>query len=294
MEEDSYIYGSTDSNPTPQPVPPEQSTPPLPTPPPSGGSRRKLGYGIGAAVAVAIVVVVLLLSGILPVGLKLGGGSVAPVTVTSTTLAFTPANNPCFTSTYSNRTPSTLPGGTIQVYRVDLVNDANGAARDCRVLSIHVTTPGFSLASANVPLNVPAGPATLLSITVNLPRSGYSGPLNLEASAAYVLPNITVKNQNGSYSPSSSAGPCGASPPSGAGFTGFGGSTYNDSIGFFVISPSQSCSITGVTTTTPGFTILSSDTPYPLPIDSFASVSFVIQVPPGPFSGNVTIVLELS
>jgi hypothetical protein len=249
---------------------------------------------IGAVIAVVAIVLALGVAGVLPLGLHASNsGSSAPeVRVDSAVLHFDPSNTPCFTSAYQDSKLAVYGVGGIATYRVNLTDDAHGSVRACTVTGINVSTTGFSLASANVPLVINASGTTLLTIVVNLPTSAFLGTLNLTATVTDVPPNVVVGNQTLSFSPASNS--CGSLMQFGsAGFSGFSGGMYNDSLGFSVISPPQSCNVTSVSTSTPGFSIVSSQTPASLPIDSILSVSFVVQLPEGPYQGDLDITFHL-
>jgi hypothetical protein len=262
----------------------------------SSGHRRALWVGGGVAVAVAVLVLLLWLAGVGPfAGHAPGAPAAVPtVTVTAATLSWSAPSNPCFTSPYGTQSPGTLVAGGTYYLTTKLTSDADGQARFCTVENVTVTSSGFTLRSANVPLLVPASGGATLNISVTVPSTSFSGQLNVSAGVTYVLPNVTVKNMNVDYAPDSLAGPCGISAGSGPGFTTWTSNDYNGSVGFFVVSPEDACEVTSVSTNTTGFSVSSSDTPYELPVDNFGGVTFVLLTPDSSYSGNVTIVLQLS
>jgi hypothetical protein len=267
---------------------PDPDAPAVPRP------RRTLQYAAVGGTVAAVVIVVLLLgfAGILPLGLH---SSASPtVTVHSARLSFSPASNPCFFSDYGGGAAHTLIAGGVIDFTINLTDQSGGSVHACTVTGVNVSTPGFRLDSSNLPVVLPNGGRAELNLSVQVPTVAFQGNLTMTANVTYLLPNVNVLAQNVSYSPSSNAGPCGASPPAALAFKTFAGSEYSDSAGFFVISPSVGCKITGVSTTTAGFGIASSSTPYGLPIDNLASVSFVLSVPSQAYTGNLTILLDLS
>lgn len=242
----------------------------------------------------AIVAVVLLgLAGVLPLGINALGAQ-PTVTVHSATLTFEPASNPCFPSEYGGGQAHTLATGGVIDFTINLTDQSDGSVRACTVVSVNVSTPGFTVESSNVPLFVALGVPAELNVSVGVPNSAYQGNLSMTANVTFQRPNVDVTAQNFSYSPSSDSGPCGVDAASGVAFQTFAGSQYDDSAGFFVISPEVSCTITAVATTTPGFSVVSASTPVFLPIDSFSGVSFVLAVPSQAYTGNVSIVLTLT
>lgn len=248
---------------------------------------------MAGGLAVVAVVFGLGFAGILPLGLHTNSSSPTD-TIGSATLTFAPANNPCFPSEYGGGRAHTVVAGGFLEFRINLSDRSGGTVHACTVTGVNVSTAGFQMESTNVPVVVPNGGTATLNVTVEVPTTSYSGNLTMTANVTFLLPNVDVLNQNVTYSPSSDSGACGASPPSGLAFKTFAGTEYDDSVGFFVISPSVSCTITGVSTPTAGFAIASSNTPYGLPIDSFGGVTFVLSVPSQAYTGNVSIVLELS
>jgi hypothetical protein len=284
------------------PVTPEEAPPPadpFAAPPESEPSTvprpsRTIQYvAVGGGVAAVVIVVLLLgFAGILPLGLH---AAPAPsVTVHSATLSFAPASNPCFPAAYGGGRAHTLVAGGFIDFTINLTDDSGGSVRACTVTAINVFTPGFRVDSSNVPLLVPSVGGAELNVSVQVPNVAFQGNLTMTANVTYLSPNVNVLAQNMSFSPSSNGGPCGASPPSSIPFKTFAGSQYHDTAGFFVISPQVGCHVTDVSTTTAGFSIVSSSTPYVLPINNLAGVSFVLQVPSQAYTGNVTIVLGLA
>lgn len=274
-------------------------TPIAPASDPTGPSarprrgRRRLWAGLGAVAAILVVVLILWIGGIGPFGGKTAAGPA--VTVTASTLSFSPARDPCFQSEYGTREPGTLaPGGTY-ILLTKLSIDQYGSVRNCTVESVAITTPGFSLLAANVPLFVPAVGGATLNISVTVPSVAYTGQLNLTAVAAFTSPNVNATNRQVSRSTSNSTFLCGISGVSGGGpFLSFSSTEVNDSVSFIVTSPFDSCIITSVSTSTSGFRILSSGTPYQLPIDSFAGVTFVLLTPSASYNGTVSLTLKVT
>ncbi|HXQ94791.1 MAG TPA: hypothetical protein VN864_06480 [Thermoplasmata archaeon] len=266
-----------------------------PSTPPPRGPRRSLQYAAvgGAVAAVVVVVLVLGFVGVLPLGLH-SSGSTASVTVRSATLSFAPSANPCFPSEYGGGHSHTLTAGGLLEFTINLTDESGGSVHACTVTGVNVSTPGFQLVSTNAPLLLPNGGGAELNISVQVPSAAFVGNLSMTANVTFLRPNIDVTAQNVTFSPSSDMGACGVDTPTALGFTTFAGSHYDDSAGFFVISPTVSCTITGVSTTTAGFGIVSSSTPYGLPIDNFGGVTFVLSVPSQAYTGNVTILLALS
>jgi hypothetical protein len=243
---------------------------------------------------VVAVALALVLSGALSHGSLLGALKVPEVTVTDILLSFTPSNDPCFTSDYENSTPGTVVAGGTVTFVAAIVDQADGSARDCALTSVNVTTPGFVLVASNLPLNVSPSGSAQLNLTLRAPTISYDGPLNLTANASFELPNVHVLAQNVTFDPSGAAGACGVSVFGSGGFTQFSATDFDDSIGFFVISPAYYCTITAVSTPTSGFSVVSSQTPVSLPIDSIASVSFVLALPETAYSGNLSLTVTLS
>ena len=210
------------------------------------------------------------------------------------TLSFDPTNNPCFQSNFTNSTPFVESTGGRILFTVPLVDQSRGVARNCTVSAVAASTAGFRVESANVPLVVRATGTTTLNVSVRLPSSAYAGALNLTASVTYLAQNITVHNQTLAFQNVTAQASCGVSAPFASGFTTFGGSSYNDSVGFFVISPSRSCSVTAVSASTPGFVVVSSNVPVLLPIDAVASVNFVLKVPESGYVGDLNLTVTLT
>ena len=269
------------------------SSTPVPSPAAPTSARRKRVYALTSGIAVAIVVLVLILTGIIPLVPGAAKG-VAKVTVTQANLAFLPYGNPCL-GNYTDSTSVTLAVGGEEVFYGNLTDQSPSSAHDCGVGSIQILTPGFSLVSSNTPLTVPTSGTVELTFTVRFPATPYNGTLNMSAPVTYLGPNIHVTSQEFLWSASPSY--CGVEDLMGSGsvnITGFAGGTYNDSVGFFVISPEYNCIINSVGTVTPGFSVLSSSTPYMLPIDSIAGISFVIQFPLQAYTGGLNITLDLT
>lgn len=252
--------------------------------------RKPILYALVGGGAAVAVVVVLVLTGAIP----LLENRPSKVSVQPVTLSFDPTNNPCFPSDFTNATPLVETAGGRVVLTVPLVDRSGGSVRDCTVSSVAATTAGFHVMSANVPLLVVPTGTTTLSVTVGLPSSAYAGALNLTANVTYVAQNVTVQNQTLTFENATAQASCGVSVPIASGFSAFGGSYYNDSVGFFVISPTRSCSVTGVTATTAGFTVVSSELPVLLPIDAAASVNLVLKVPENGYVGNLNLTLTLT
>lgn len=265
-------------------------TSPLPPRSPPTSRRRKLAYALSGGIAVVVVVVVLILTGVLPL---IPATVIPKVTVTQANLSFSPSGNPCF-GTYADDAPVTLDVGGQETFFVNLTDQSPNSAHDCTVGDIQVLTPGFSLVSSNAPLSVPTSGVGELTFTVKYPSTAYHGPLNMSAPVTYFGPNIHVATQNFSWSTSPSS--CGVEDVTGGNvnITAFAGETYNDSVGFFVISPENYCIIDSVGTSTPGFSVISSSTPYQLPIDSIAGVSFELQLPAQAYTGGLNITLSLT
>jgi hypothetical protein len=244
---------------------------------------------VGGAAAVSVVLIVVLAGILIPAATKS-----LLVHVSAVTLSFAPGDNPCFPTNYTNQTPVTVIAGGSEAITVPLSDQSNGGARDCTVESVSVLTPGFSLASANVPLHVGASGSSTLSILVNYPPSGYSGPLNLTASVTYVLPTITVTSLNFSWVPSSN--PCGLDSPVAyyPHFVGFAGGDFNNTAGYASIFSTNSCTLIAVTTPTPGFAVISANVPDPIPQYNFGGVSFELQLPSTAYNGTLEIDLDLS
>jgi hypothetical protein len=247
---------------------------------------------LGVAAAVAVVVA-LLIGGLLPFAhLGPSGSSPSSVDIRDVNLSLTPQGNPCFGSGYGTSTPSTVAAGGTFTLQVPLRDQDPAAARSCTVGQVLVDTPGFTLQGANVPFLVPDTGSATLTIVVNVPDSSYSGSLNLSAAVTYLAADVQVLAQNVTFSPSSN--PCGVSTFGTSGFSVFSNASYNDSIGLISISPQQYCDVSGVSVSTPGFTVQSAGTPVALPIDSTASVSFVLGTPATSFEGDLGLTLTLS
>jgi hypothetical protein len=244
-------------------------------------------------VAVVVIVLLLGLAGVLPIGIH-ALGSQPSVTVHSTTLTFAPGSNPCFPSAYAGGQVHTLATGGVIDFTINLTDQSGGSVRDCTVTSVNVSTAGFTVESSNVPLIVPLGAPAELNVSVGDPTSSYQGNLSMTANVTFQLPNVNITAQNFVWSPSSDAGPCGVDAASSTAFQTFAGSVYDDSAGFFVISPEVVCNVTAVSTTTAGFSVVSSNTPVFLQIDSFGGVTFALSVPSQAYTGNVSIVLTLT
>lgn len=244
---------------------------------------------VGGAAAVGVAILVVTAGILIPAVAKS-----LLVHVSGVTLSFVPVDNPCFTSNYTNQTPVTVIAGGSEDVTVPLSDQSNGGARDCMVESVTVSTPGFHIASANIPLMVGTSGSTTLSIVVSYPDSGYSGPLNLTASVTYVLPNITVTSLNFSWVPSSN--PCGLDSPVAyyPNFVGFAGADFNDTAGYASIFSTTSCTLTAVSTPTPGFAVISAGVPDPIPQNNFGAVSFELELPSTQYNGSLDINLDLS
>jgi hypothetical protein len=297
-DDEERIYGEPpQSEPVPASTP---ATPPaaraaktsLPRSPSTVRRRRGVYIGAGIGAAIIVIVLALWLAGVGPFA---GQSPInrPTVTVTAATLSFTPSSNPCFASDYGTTTPGTLATGGTYIFSAKLTSDAAGSARYCTVKNLTITSPGFTIASANVPLFVPASGGALLNVSITVPSTAYEGQLNITAGVTFTLPGVTVKNLNGYYSPSNLSGPCGATPALGGGFTTWSHNDFNASVGFIVYSAADACEISNVTTNTTGFTVLNPQVPYVLPVDNFGGVSFVLLTPTGTYDGNVSIILDL-
>lgn len=231
-------------------------------------------------------------AGVLPLGLH-SASTGATVTVHSATLSFDPVSNRCFPSPYGGGRSHTVVAGGFLVFTINLSDQSQGSVRGCTVTDVNVSTPGFRLEGTNAPVLVPNGGVAELNVTVEVPNSAYEGNLSMQANVTFDSPNVDVLGQNVTWSSGSDASACGVDTPYGEPFRGFAGSQYTDTLGFFVISPMNGCTITGVSTTTAGFGITSSSTPYVLPIDTLAAVSVTFLLPSQAYTGNVSIVLTL-
>jgi hypothetical protein len=62
-------------------------------------------------------------------------------------------------------------------YQLSGNNTTDGGTSACTINSLTTSTPGFSISGANVPLAIPANSTQLLSFSVNMPSSSYTGIL---------------------------------------------------------------------------------------------------------------------
>jgi len=252
--------------------------------------RRKVIFGAAVAGGAVAVVLILILAGIL-----FPGSPLSPkVTVTGVTLSFLPASDPCFGLGYANDTPVTLAAGAQETLLISLTDQAPQQARGCTVGAVSISTPGFSLVSANVPLQVGDSGSATLKIEVKYPSTSYSGPLNLSAPVTYISPNITVQSQSFTWSPGSNA--CGLDSPVSpySMFAGFAGDDFNDSAAYAAISGQYACTITAVTTSTPGFSVISASVPDAIPENSFSGVSFELRLPSTAYNGTLSVTFDLT
>jgi hypothetical protein len=83
-------------------------------------------------------------------------------------------------------TPQTSAGlstGTSTPFEANFLVTFNGAHGDCHIASVSVVTPGFSLLGATVPLDISADTSGWLSVGIESPNSGFSGPVNINVNA---------------------------------------------------------------------------------------------------------------
>ena len=267
------------------------AAPPLPAPPsPPRPRRRRLIYAASGGAAVVVVVLILIFWGVIPLPV---GAVTTKVTVTTATLTFDPSDNPCF-SAYASTAPVTILAGGEETFLVNLTDQSPSQARDCTVGTIGNLTAGFSVISANTPLRVPTSGKAQLSFTVRVPSSSYDGPLNMTAPVTFITPDVNVTAIDFAWSPSSN--PCGVDMPVAfyTSFRGFSGSTFNDTAGFIALEPPTSCSVSAVSTSTPGFEILSASVPYSIPANNLGAVSFEILLPTGSYTGTLDVSLLLA
>jgi hypothetical protein len=256
----------------------------------TGRGRKKLLYVLGAIVVVVIAVVGLGAVGVIPL---FSHSNSAKVTVSNVTLSFTPTPNPCFLQ-YTNQTPVSLSAGGIETVSVNLSTYGSGLARLCTVTAIQASTPGFSIVSPNTPLLVPISGSSKLTFGVQYPSSAYDGPLNLSATTSYISPNVTVTSVNLSWSPTTN--PCGVDRPVAlwSSLTYFGGATPSDSIGYGTVNPSKACTLSAISTSTPGFAIVNASVPQPTPDNGITTVDFAVLFPEEPYDGGLNITLTLT
>jgi len=165
------------------PLPP--ATPP--PPPPGGWGPSPYGGGpIGGPprrsrartvlIVVAVVVVVLLVIGVAAYLLL----PAAPPAINVTGINFQSPDDACglngatdtgFTANESQAMEFT--------YQISGNNTTNGGTAACTIHTVSTSTPGFSVSGANVPLSIPVNSSQLLSFSVTMPSSSYTGVLTL-------------------------------------------------------------------------------------------------------------------
>lgn len=255
---------------------------------------------VGVAVAaVAVILITALvwgygLGGLHPAGSGSSGTTTPPVEVRVSVLnlAFLPGNNSCFSSAYQSTHANTVVAGGRILYNVSLSDENTNAAHGCKVTGLSVNTSGFSISSSNAPVNVGTGSATL-HFTLQTPTTAYNGTVSVFANVTFQSPDVKVTAQN--FKVTGGGGQCGSVTASGTAFSGFNGSRYSDGALLTDISPAVVCNVTQVTLdNASGFSITGTNLPVQLPIDSFVSISFTLQLPSTSFKGILNYTLTLS
>lgn len=155
---------STVEFPPPIPATPEFAGP---TPPP----RRPRRWG---RIVVVIVVVVLILGVISYLSL----GPSPDVLVTG--INFSSPDNTCGLDGATDYGFNASSGTSMEfTYEISGNNTTSGGSAACTIHSVSTTTAGFSISGANVPLSIPVNSSQLLSFSVNMPGSSYTGILTL-------------------------------------------------------------------------------------------------------------------
>lgn len=262
-------------------------------PGPKGRLRRRTVFAIVAgSAAVVVAILVILLVVVIP-----GESEAVRVNVDAVNLDFSPSPDPCFGTEYTNQSPTSLAAGGTETLFVNLSDQDDSAARSCTVQTVSLTSPGFVISSANVPLRVNnTGTATLV-IAVRVPGEAFTGDLNLSASVTYVAPNVTVNAVNVTWNSATASGECGLDTPlaSPASFSAFPLANVNASAAFASIGGIEySCTLTSVSVTTPGFSLVSSSAPVTIEFDTFSGVSFELLLPPTAFNGTLDVTLNVS
>lgn len=260
------------------------------------GRRTGLLVAVGAILVVVVLVVALLwglgLGGLRPSGSSSKAGPPpTEVRVSVVNLGFLPSNNSCFSSPYQSTHAETVLAGGVLTYNVSLSDGNPNTAHSCVVTGLFVNTSGFSLQSSNAPVGVGTGSATL-SFTLQTPSLAFNGSVQVYANVTFQGPNIVVTAQN--FKVTGGGGECGTVAGSATSFSAFSGSAYSDGALVTDISPVIVCNVTKITLSgTSGFSIGETNLPIQLPIDSFVSVSFELQLPSSAFRGELNFTLTL-
>ncbi|MCI4330812.1 MAG: hypothetical protein L3K19_03055 [Thermoplasmata archaeon] len=159
---------------------PSNNPPPPPPPGPWGGSSYPVGgsappkrrrWGL---IVVGAVVALLVIGGIAFLFLP----SSPDVVVTG--INFSSPDNACGLNGLVDNGFNASSGDSIELtYDISGNNTTGNATAPCTIHSVSTSTPGFSVTGADVPLMVPANAMQLLSFSVNVPDSGYTGVLSL-------------------------------------------------------------------------------------------------------------------
>jgi hypothetical protein len=127
-------------------------------------------------IVIVVIVAVFLVIGVIS---YLAAPSASGVVVTG--INFESPDNVCGLNGATDTGFNASTGSSVQfTYQISgnntTFNGVNGTAA-CEIHSISTNTPGFTLSGANTPLAIPANSSPLLSFSVSMPGSDYTGVL---------------------------------------------------------------------------------------------------------------------
>ncbi len=162
--------------PVPSSVDPASSSPVGPSPSSDGTTNPPPRRRVWLVIAV-VGVVVLLVLGVAAFIFIPNTSPSANVTVTS--IAFTSPDDACGVVGATSHGFNASTGESLKIGVYMYGNSTATGTAACTIQTISTTTPGFSIAGADVPLVIPANEHATLSFTVNMPGSAYTGTLTL-------------------------------------------------------------------------------------------------------------------
>jgi len=124
---------------------------------------------------VAVVIVVLLLIGVV-------GYLLAPpaANVNVTAINFYAADDVCGLDGATSDGFNASTGSSVELsFSISGNNTTNNGTAACEIETLTTSTAGFSVSGANVPLQVPVNSSPVLSFSVSVPSSSYTGVLTL-------------------------------------------------------------------------------------------------------------------
>jgi hypothetical protein len=89
----------------------------------------------------------------------------------------------CWQGTFVSVGGTILVGGTFPA-SLSLPYPGGSTGPNCTARAVGVTTPGFALDDANVPVTVPPGGHAWLYANVTVPNAAYNGPLSITVTVA--------------------------------------------------------------------------------------------------------------